>query len=84
MLDVGDQWTGRTACLLQEALRMSNVAFAHRLGIGVRTVGMWHEMPQRIPNSEMQQVLTIALEKAPAPARARFAATLADDPRTSP
>jgi 8-oxo-dGTP pyrophosphatase MutT (NUDIX family) len=77
MVDVGDHWTGQTACLLQDALRLSNIAYAHRLGIAVRTVGAWHEMPHRVPNSEMQQVLTTALEKAPRQVRARFAAALA-------
>lgn len=77
MLDIGDHWTGRTACLLQNALRLSNSAYAHHLGIAVRTVAAWHEMPDRIPNSEMQQLLTTALEKAPAQARARFATAVA-------
>lgn len=81
MLDVGDHWTGQTACLLQDALRMSNIAYAQRLGIAVRTVAAWHEMPHRIPNSEMQQLLTTALEKAPVPARARFAAALTSNGR---
>jgi 8-oxo-dGTP diphosphatase len=76
MVDVGDRWTGRTACLLQAALRMSNDAFAHRLGIGVRTVASWHELPDRTPNTEMQQILTSALEKAPEAAHARFSAAL--------
>jgi DNA-binding transcriptional regulator YiaG len=31
-------WTGRTACALQAALRLSNQAFAAKLGVGVRTV----------------------------------------------
>jgi 8-oxo-dGTP diphosphatase len=83
MLDVGDQWTGRTACLLQDALRLSNNAYAQRLGIAVRTVAAWHEMPHRIPNSEMQQLLTTALERAPAPAQARFATAVATNGPTA-
>jgi 8-oxo-dGTP diphosphatase len=79
MLDVGDRWTGRTACLLQGALRLSNNAYAQRLGIALRTVSTWHQMPERVPNSEMQQLLTTALERAPAPARARFATALATE-----
>jgi 8-oxo-dGTP diphosphatase len=31
-------WTGRTACALQAALRLSNESFAEHLGIAVRTV----------------------------------------------
>ena len=80
MLDVGDHWTGRTACLLQDALRLSNNVYAQRLGIAVRTVATWHQMPARVPNSEMQQLLTTALERAPTAARARFAAALAARP----
>jgi 8-oxo-dGTP diphosphatase len=79
MLDVGDRWTGRTACLLQDALRLSNNAYAQRLGIAVRTVSTWHQMPERVPNSEMQQLLTTALERAPASVRARFATALATE-----
>jgi len=33
--------TGRAACALQAALRMSNEAFAEHLGIAVRTVAAW-------------------------------------------
>jgi 8-oxo-dGTP diphosphatase len=76
MVDVGDRWTGRTACLLQAALRMSNDAYARHLGIGLRTVASWHKLPDRTPNTEMQQILSSALEKAPAAARERFAAAL--------
>lgn len=84
MVDVGDRWTGHTACLLQAAMRMSNDAFARHLGIGLRTVASWHKLPDRTPNTEMQQILTSALEKAPATARDRFAASLQQGPhRTS-
>lgn len=76
VIDVGERWTGRTACLLQKALRLSNDAYARRLGIGVRTVASWHQMPERTPNSEIQQILATALEKAPAAVRARFAQML--------
>lgn len=76
MVDVGDRWTGCTACLLQAALRLSNDAYARHLGIGLRTVAAWHQMPDRTPNTEMQQLLTAALEKAPAAARNRFATAL--------
>jgi 8-oxo-dGTP diphosphatase len=76
MVDVGDRWTGRTACLLQAALRMSNDAYARHLGIGLRTVASWRRLPDRTPNTEMQQILTSALEKAPAASRERFAAAL--------
>lgn len=82
MIDVGERWTGRTACLLQTAMRLSNDAYARRLGIGVRTVASWHQMPERTPNSEMQQLLTIALEKAPTSVRTRFVQMLQRGPQT--
>jgi hypothetical protein len=66
-------WTGRTACALQAALRLSNEAFAARLGIGVRTVAAWHQKPSLRPRPEMQQVLDTALERASPAIKARFA-----------
>jgi tetratricopeptide (TPR) repeat protein len=67
-------WTGRDACALQSALRMSNQAFAEHLGIGLRTVADWHEKPGMRPRPAMQQFLDTALAQAPAAARERFAA----------
>jgi transcriptional regulator with XRE-family HTH domain len=72
-------WTGQTACALQDALRLSNEAFAERLGIGVRTVAGWHQKPTLRPQSEMQQLLDTALEQAPPAAKARFAALNSPD-----
>jgi hypothetical protein len=66
-------WTGKTACALQDALRLSNEAFAGRLGIGVRTVAAWHQKPARRPQPEMQQLLDTVLEQAPPAVRDRFA-----------
>lgn len=42
-------WTGRDACALQSALRMSNQKFAAHLRIGLRTVADWHEQPDMRP-----------------------------------
>ena len=67
------RWTGRTACALQAALRLSNEAFAAHLGIATRTVAKWHEKPELTPRTEIQQLLDTALEQAPEAARARFA-----------
>lgn len=67
-------WTGRHACALQAALRLSNEAFAAHLGVAVRTVATWHQKPDITPRSEMQQALDTALEKAPETAKDRFAA----------
>jgi hypothetical protein len=66
-------WTGRTACALQAALRLSNESFAEHLGIGVRTVAGWHQKPTLRPKSEMQQLLDTALEQAPPAVKERFA-----------
>lgn len=70
-------WTGRTACALQAALRLTNESFAEHLGIAVRTVAAWHQKPALKPKSEMQQLLDTALDQASPAARARFTQLLA-------
>src|SRR5918997_2341730 len=65
-------WTGRTACALQAALRLSNESFAEHLGIAVRTVAAWHQKPTLKPKSEMQQLLDTALEQASPAVKTRF------------
>jgi hypothetical protein len=72
-------WTGGSACALQAALRMSNEAFAERLGISARTIAGWHQKPTTRPQPEMQQLLDTALSQASPAERARFAA-LAGEP----
>lgn len=71
-MDLVSVWTGRTACALQAALRLSNESFAEHLGIAVRTVAAWHHKPTLKPKSELQQLLDTAWEQAPPGARARF------------
>ncbi|GLW90272.1 transcriptional regulator [Actinokineospora globicatena] len=66
-------WTGRTAAVLQAALRLSQEAFAAHLGISARTVAAWHHKPTVKPQSEMQQLLDTALAQAAPDAQARFA-----------
>jgi len=73
------RWTGRRACALQTALRLSNESFAEHLGVGVRTVTSWHEKPARRPNSEMQQLLDTTLERATQAVKERFPQAT-DDP----
>jgi 8-oxo-dGTP diphosphatase len=70
------QWTGRSACALQAALRMTNESFAAHLGTAVRTVATWHQRPDRVPSAEMQMALDTALERADPGAKERFAAAL--------
>lgn len=72
-------WTGRAACALQAAMRMSNDAFAARLGISVRTVAGWHQKPDMRPQPENQQILDAALAGATQGVRDRFA-VLAGEP----
>lgn len=72
-MDLVTGWTGRSACALQAALRMSNEAFAADLGIGVRTVADWHQKPDMRPRPEMQQILDTKLAQLPAVVAERFA-----------
>jgi hypothetical protein len=81
-MDLVTGWTGRTACALQSALRMSNEAFAAHLGIGVRTVASWHQKPGLRPRPEMQQVLDAALARASAAVADRFAVLTGGPART--
>ena len=71
-------WTGRTASALQAALRMTNESFAAHLGTAVRTVATWHQKPDRVPSSEMQQALDTTLERAGEGAQARFTRNIAE------
>jgi hypothetical protein len=75
-------WTGREACALQAALRMSNVGFAGRLGIGLSTVKDWHDRPSLRPRPETQRILDTTLARASAAERERFAALLGQPART--
>ena len=80
-MDLMTGWTGRAACALQAARRMSNETFAEHLGIGVRTVAAWHQKPGLRPRPEMQQVLDAALARAPAAAGERFAVLTSEPAR---
>lgn len=75
-------WTGREACALQAALRLSNVAFAGKLGIGLSTVKDWHDRPSLRPRPETQRILDTTLAQASAAERERFAALLGQPART--
>ncbi|MGH3808807.1 MAG: helix-turn-helix domain-containing protein [Pseudonocardiaceae bacterium] len=71
-------WTGRTACALQAALRMTNESFAAHLGTAVRTVATWHHKPDRVPSTEMQLALDTTLERAGEGTQARFTRNIAE------
>lgn len=66
------KWTGRIACALQEALRLTNEEFAEHLGVGLRTVSSWHQEPDKEPRNVNQQVLDTALERVADDTRERF------------
>ena len=57
---------------------MSNESFAEHLGVAARTVSTWHQKPRRVPNSEIQQALDTALERAGDSATARFARLISE------
>jgi hypothetical protein len=78
-MDMVNGWTGRTACTLQAAVRMSNQTFAAKLRIGVRTVADWHKKPDMRPQPGTQQILDAMLAGASDTVRERFA-VLAGEP----
>lgn len=65
-------WTGRTACALQQALRMTNDDFADHLGVAVRTVANWHSSPDTVPRTEIQAALDTAYERSTPSVQRRF------------
>jgi 8-oxo-dGTP diphosphatase len=71
-MDVIDRWTGRATRQLQDALRMTNQAFAARLGVSERTVATWHSRPDMKPSKEIQAALDTLLERADQSVRLRF------------
>ncbi|WP_199444079.1 helix-turn-helix domain-containing protein [Umezawaea beigongshangensis] len=73
-------WTGRTACALQAALRMSQERFAEYLGVAPRTVTSWHQKPESRPKTEVQQLLDTAFTRAAPEVKARFS-ELVGEPR---
>jgi DNA-binding transcriptional regulator YiaG len=66
-------WTGGQADALRQALRMTNESFAEHLGVAVRTVAYWRQRPGTVPQQQMQEVLDVALERAPDRVREQFA-----------
>jgi len=75
-VDIVGTWTGQAACLLQEAMRMTNDEFAERLGISPRTITRWHGAPEMVHRSEVQQILDTAYEQAGESVQRRFALLL--------
>lgn len=83
-MTVIDKWTGRHAHALRTALRLTNEAFAERLGVSPRTVTKWSERPEMEPSQHLQGALDTSLSEASPDARVRFAANLGLDQRRIP
>jgi len=76
--DLVATWTGWHANALRQALRMTNEEFAEHLDVSVRTVVYWRTRPEIGPRQGMQQILDVALQRAPELARAQFQRLLAE------
>src|ERR1700733_2901563 len=72
-MQVITSWTGAHADALRQALRMTNESFAESLGVAGRTVAYWRKRPGIVPQPAMQEILDVALERAPDRAKAQFA-----------
>jgi transcriptional regulator with XRE-family HTH domain len=80
-MTVIDQWTGRHANALRAAMRMTNEAFAERLGVASRTIAKWRERQEMVPSPQLQEALDTMLHQANDETRARFAANLGVEDR---
>lgn len=81
MSDLVANWTGWYANALRQSLRMTNEEFAEHLNVSVRTVAYWRTRPWMEPRQGMQQILDVALERAPETAREQFRRLLAERDR---
>lgn len=77
-----DEWTGRHACALQAALRMSQDEMAALIGVAKRTIAAWHERPEVRIRPELQRALDTAYERSDDSVKIRFARS--STPRTAP
>lgn len=75
---VVEKWTGRHVQALREALRLTNEAFAGRLGIAPRTITKWKERPEMVPSPHLQEALDTELARAPVEVLTRFTANLGE------
>lgn len=72
MTAVVSTWRPAEAARLQQALRLTNEAFADTLGAAPRTVAKWHANPSMTLTLEMQAALDTLLARASADAQQRF------------
>jgi 8-oxo-dGTP diphosphatase len=80
-VEVVDQWTGQHACALQAALRETQDEFAARLGVGRRTVAMWHEKPDVVLQPAAQRELDRSFDQLSESQKIRFVRQLRSDDR---
>lgn len=66
------EWGPGEACQLQQALRLTNEAFAERLGSATRTIAKWHANTDMRLTLEMQQALDTMLARATEDEQSRF------------
>lgn len=71
-MDVVSSWNGKSACALQEALRLTNEAFAALFPVATRTVASWHADPSIEPRPDIQAALDTMYERAGEAVRQRF------------
>jgi 8-oxo-dGTP pyrophosphatase MutT (NUDIX family)/DNA-binding XRE family transcriptional regulator len=71
-VNIIDEWTGRHACALQRALRLTQSDYAAQLGVARRTIATWHEKPNVVISKELQRVLDTAYERANDTTKQRF------------
>lgn len=84
MVHVVATWNGRKAHALRIALRMTNEAFAHHLGLAPRAIAKWEAQPDIVPAMTTQQVLDVALAQASDEVKARFSLLLAEVEQREP
>src|SRR5580700_12084353 len=71
-------WSGGHADLLRQAFRMTNESYAAHLSVSVRTVANWRGNPEVIPRPAIQEILDVALERAPDRVKAQFAVLMGE------
>jgi len=82
-MQVITSWTGSQADALREALRMTNESFANHLGVSVRTVANWRKRPEIRPQPGMQELLDVALERAPDRIKVQFSLLVGEENRAT-
>ena len=67
-----EQWTGARATALRQAMRLTNEAFASKLGVSVRAVAKWSAQPHVTLSPDSQQMLDTVLDQLADQDRERF------------